>query len=283
VVGAVLIALIAGGGTLFGKAIGSQALELTKQVPEVIETIKEELRSHEWTGLLLDLSGAEEQQSGQGLSFLGKGMSLIGSTFGALGNVVIVVFIATFLAAQPQVYVEGLLSLVALKRRTRVRKVLETIGHVLERWLVGQAFLMLLVALATGAGLFFLGVPLALPLAILAGLLEFVPYFGPILAGVPAVLIAFSQGPDVAVKVIVLYVLVQSVLGYLVEPFVQHKAVYLPPAIIIFSQILLGLLVGGIGLAVATPLAAAAMVAVNMLYVEDVLGDKSAAGGLRSS
>lgn len=276
-VGVLLLAMLLGGGALFGKAVAAQTVELSKQVPQILESIRDELRKYEWANLVFELSQDAAEQSGQSFGFVGKGMQIIGSTFGALGNVIIVIFIATFLAAQPQVYMSGLLRLVAIKRRDRVRDVLETIGHVLQRWLVGQAFLMLLVGLTTGTGLFLLGVPLALPLGILAGLLEFVPYFGPIIAGVPAVLIAFSQGPDVAIKVIILYVLVQSALGYLVEPFVQHKAVYLPPALIIFSQILLGLLVGGLGLAVATPLAAATMVALNMLYVEDVLGDKSGA------
>lgn len=276
-VGVLLLAMLLGGGALFGKAVAAQTVELSKQVPQILESIRDELRKYEWANLVFELSQDAAEQSGQSFGFVGKGMQIIGSTFGALGNVIIVIFIATFLAAQPQVYMSGLLRLVAIKRRDRVREVLETIGHVLQRWLVGQAFLMLLVGLTTGTGLFLLGVPLALPLGILAGLLEFVPYFGPIIAGVPAVLIAFSQGPDVAIKVIILYVSVQSALGYLVEPFVQHKAVYLPPALIIFSQILLGLLVGGLGLAVATPLAAATMVALNMLYVEDVLGDKSGA------
>lgn len=270
------VSLLVGAGVLFGKGIAAQTLELSKQVPQIIESIREELRKHEWTSLIFELSQNAAEQSGQGFGFIGQGVRLIGSTFGALGNVVIVVLIAAFLAAQPQIYVSGFLRLVAVRRRARVREVLETIGHVLQRWLVGQAFLMLLVALTTGTGLFLLGVPLALPLALLAGLLEFVPYFGPIIAGVPAVLIAFSQDPELAVKVIVLYVVVQSALGYLVEPYVQHKAVYLPPGLIIFSQILLGLIIGGLGLAVATPLAAATMVAVNMLYVEDVLGDKPA-------
>lgn len=278
-VGIVLIAVLVGGGIGFGKAVAAQTLELSRQLPEVIESIRVELRKHEWTSLIFDLAEKEiekKQQSGEaGFALLGRGVSVIGSTFGALANVFIVLFIAAFLAAQPQLYLSGFVSLVAVRRRARIRQVLETIGHVLERWLVGQALLMLLVGVVTGTGLFLLGVPLALPLGILAGLLEFVPYFGPILAGVPAVLIAFSQGPELAIKVIVLYLIVQSALGYLVEPFVQHKAVYLPPALIIVSQILLGLLVGGLGLAVATPLAASAMVAVSMLYVEDVLGDQS--------
>ncbi len=125
-----------------------------------------------------------------------------------------------------------------------------------------------------GLGLGLLKVPLALALAILAGLLTFIPYLGPILSAVPAVLFALTKSSALALYVVLLYVGVQAIESYLLEPIVQRKTVHLPPALTIFSQVVLGVLVGGLGVALASPLMAAALVAVNMLYIQDVQGDK---------
>jgi predicted PurR-regulated permease PerM len=208
------------------------------------------------------------------MQFLGKGLGLLSSTFGMLANVAIVLFFAVFLAAQPKIYVDGLVQLVAKPKRARVRAVLHEIGDVLRRWVVAQSLLALVIALLVGVGLFVIGAPFALPLALLAGIMEFVPYIGPLLAAVPAVLIGFAEGVQMAGWIALLYLAVQAVESYVLSPIVQHKAVYLAPALILFTQVLLGVVAGGLGVAVATPLAAAVMVAVNKLYVEDVLGER---------
>jgi predicted PurR-regulated permease PerM len=197
--------------------------------------------------------------------------------------VFIVLFFAVFMAAQPRMYVDGFLHLVARKKRARVREVLYGIGDVLRRWLVGQTLLAACVALLTGAGLLALGAPFPYALALLAGLMEFIPYIGPFLAAVPAVLVGFAEGPQVALSVAALFVAIQLVESYVLAPLVQHRAVHLAPAAILFAQVLMGAIVGALGVAVATPLAAAVMVALGMLYVEDALGDKTAKVSRNSS
>ena len=106
--------------------------------------------------------------------------------------------------------------------------------------------------------------------------MEFVPYIGPFVAAIPAILVGFGEGPELALKIALLFLFIQSLESYVLAPLIQHKAVYLPPAVILFAQVLMGVIVGALGVAVATPLAAAVMVAVSMLYVEDALGDKNA-------
>ena len=129
--------------------------------------------------------------------------------------------------------------------------------------------------LLVGIGLLLLGAPFAVALALLAGLMEFIPYIGPFVAAVPAILVGFAESPQLALWIALLFLAVQSIESYVLAPLVQHRAVYLPPAVILFAQVLMGVIVGGLGVAVATPLAAAAMVAISMLYVEDVLGERS--------
>ena len=275
-VAAVLLGVLIVGGVLFGRGILSQALALVDRIPEIIEGFKEELGRSELGGRLVALADTSGMFSSGGVQVLGRGLGLIGSTFGVVANVLIVFFFAVFMAAQPRMYVEGALYLVARKKRDRVREVLYEIGRVLRRWLLGQTVLAVCVAVLIGAGLVLLGAPFPFALALLAGLMEFVPYIGPFLAGIPAVMVGFAESPQLALYIALLFIGVQLVESYVLAPLVQQRAVHLPPAAILFAQVLMGAIVGALGVAVATPLAAAVMVAVGMLYVEDALGDKNA-------
>ena len=279
-VAALLVAVLVAGGVLFGRGIATQALALVDRIPEIVAGFKEQLSSTELGARAVALAESSGMFAGEdGSQFLGRGLGLIGSTFGAVANVLIVLFFAVFMAAQPRAYVEGALYLVAKKKRARMREVLLEIGNVLRRWLIGQSLLAACVALLTGAGLLLLGAPFPFALALLAGLMEFVPYVGPFLAAVPAILVGFSEGPQLALYIALLFVGIQLTESYVLAPLVQHRAVHLPPAAILFAQVLMGAIVGALGVAVATPLAAAVMVAVSMLYVEDALGDKNAKPG----
>jgi predicted PurR-regulated permease PerM len=198
------------------------------------------------------------------------------AALGALVNAAIVLSVGLCLAADPRLYKSGLLRLLPPERRPRAREVLTQLGSTLRRWLVGRLVLMFVNAALTWAGLSLLGVPLALTLGLLAGLLNFVPNVGPVIAGVPAVLIALTESPQQAMYVLLLYVALQSVDSYIFTPLVQKRTVELPPALTITAQVLLGVLLGTFGVVFATPLMAAALVLVRMLYVEDVLGGGTA-------
>lgn len=269
-----LAAVIGASGFLFGRAVVTQSVQLTQKLPEVVEKARERLRQSEWGQRLVE--AAETPSAEADMKVVGRGLRLVASTVSALGSLVVVIFLAIFLAWQPRAYADGLVKLVPRRRRERAREVLESIGRMLKRWLVGQLVLMAIVMALTGVVLTALSVPFALPLALFAGLMEFVPYIGPIVAAVPAVLVAFAEGPELALAVVLAYVAIQSVESYALTPLIQHRAVYLPPALILLSQVVLGVTAGPLGIIVATPLAAAMLVAVNMLYVEDVLGDRSA-------
>ena len=148
------------------------------------------------------------------------------------------------------------------------------IDEALRRWLVGRFALMVINGALTAIGLKLLGIPLALTLGVLAGLLNFVPNFGPWIAAIPAVLIAFLQGPQQALYVAVLYLVLQSVDGYLLTPLVDRKSVELPPVLTITAQVVLGLAFGFIGILLASPLTAVTLILIKMLYIEDLLGDR---------
>ena len=132
---------------------------------------------------------------------------------------------------------------------------------------------MALNTVVTAVGLWLLGVPLALTLGLLSGLLNFIPNVGPLLAAAPALLIALTQGPTQALYVALLYLAYQSVDGYLLTPIVTQRTVAVPPAVTLLAQVLLGASAGLYGLLLASPLVAAGLVIVRLLYVEDILGD----------
>ena len=131
---------------------------------------------------------------------------------------------------------------------------------------------MVFVGVSSAIGLSLIGVKSPLALGLLAALLTFVPFLGPLIAAIVAILVSVADGILTAAWVALLYIGIQIVEGML-EPIVQQRAVYLPPVLLLVSQLALGVLVGFVGVVLATPLAAALMVMVQMLYVEDVLQD----------
>ncbi|NOT46231.1 MAG: AI-2E family transporter, partial [Acidobacteria bacterium] len=161
-----------------------------------------------------------------------------------------------------------------LRRRTRVREILFAISDTLRWWLIGKVGSMIFIGLLTWIGLSILGVPLALTLGLIAGLLSFIPNFGPIISALPALLLAFIESPTTALYVLILYVGVQLIESNVVTPFIERKTVEIPPALTIVFQLALAVLVGGLGLVLATPLLAVLLVVIQMVYVEDVLGDR---------
>ena len=200
---------------------------------------------------------------------------IVSSVLGLVSTLLLVIFIALFFAAEPETYVNNFLRLIPRERRGRIRSTLSAINEALEKWLLTRVISMAIVGLLTGIGLFVIGIPLALSLGIIAAIGALISTFGPIFVLIPAILVALTQSPQQAIFVILLYVGVQMVDNYLITPFVQKSMLYLPPAYIIACQLLLGVLVGSLGLVLAAPLAAALVIIVRMLYVEDVLGDVS--------
>lgn len=197
----------------------------------------------------------------------------LGAGFTVLGDYLIFLVIAVFLAADPDRYTRGAVRLLPTRHRGRALEVLSAAGAALRRWLLARGLLMLLVAVLFGAGLFVLGVPLAVPLALLAGAFSFVPYVGPTLAVIPALAVALLESPTRALYVGGVYLIVQLIESYVVEPLVEGRAVSLPPALIVISQVINTLWLGPIGVLLATPLLVVIVVSLQILYLRGVLGE----------
>jgi predicted PurR-regulated permease PerM len=142
----------------------------------------------------------------------------------------------------------------------------------LRGWMVGQAVSSLVVAALTWLGLMLLGVPAAGGLSIIAGLLDVIPMVGPVIAGIPAVLLAFTVSPMTALWTLLLFLVIQQLQGNLLQPMIQKHAVDVPPAVLLFAVLAAGLLFGFLGVLLAAPLTIIVFVFVQRVYVGAILG-----------
>lgn len=255
-------------------SVSEQADQLARDLPAALGELRGWLEQREWGRWLV--GRAEPDQMPDGGAIVSRATGALVSTLGALGALLIILVVGLYVAAQPGLYHRGLRRLVPVAGRERLDAVLFEVTAVLRWWLIGKILSMVLVGVLTTVGLWWLDVPLPLTFGLLAAALTFIPNFGPVLSVVPPALLALADDPTRALYVGGLYLAIQTVESYAVTPLIQRRTVSMPPALTITSQIVLGLLVGGIGVAVATPLTAAAMTIVRMLYVEDLLEGRAA-------
>lgn len=272
----VLLAALVTTSAVVGEAVVGQADRLADDLPRAIDRTRDYLAGREWGRQILEHAPTTGSVLGDNHRAVAASAGrFFATTLGVVGNVVVVGFLGLYLAADPRLYTEGLLRLLPPTRRDRGREVVAAIGGQLRWWLIGRLAAMGAVGLMVGAGLWAIGLPEFLVLALLAAALDLVPYFGPIVAAVPAVLLGLPDGPATAGWVAGVYLLVQSVEGYILTPLIQQNTVELPPALTIAVIVLAGALFGVTAILVITPLTVAAMVALKMLYIEDQLGERA--------
>ncbi len=292
------VGLLAGFGTWIGPTVREQSVELRTKLPEALGKLELWVRSRGGgiiatiTGLSADslasgpapnvaptppdsavagvpippTSGAAPtslrdrllaQLGGVGRFFL----PVISSTLAVFAGIVLVLFLAIYLAIDPTIYRRGVLRLVPKPRRSRADKMLGAIAGTLRKWLVTQLIAMVVIGVVTTGVLLALNVRAAIPLGILAGLLEFVPTLGPILSALPAIAMAFVDSPEKALAVTIAYVGIQFIENHLLIPILMKEGIDLPPALTIVMQALMAIVFGILGLLVAVPLLATVMIA----------------------
>lgn len=251
----------------FAPFVAQQADQLSTSMPQAIERIAERLQEYQWGQMLIERLSPEQLMSG---GMTSTATTAVSSTFGAFGNLVIIVFIGLYGALDPGTYRRGLLALFPRSARLRGDEVMEKSGVMLRSWLKAQSMSMAAVGILTALGLWAIGLPLAPLLGIIAALFAFIPNIGPVLAILPALSLALPDG--LQMMVVAVYVVVQAVESYLITPLIQQNETSLPPALIIAVQVLFGALFGILGLALATPICALAIVLIRELYVGDFLG-----------
>jgi predicted PurR-regulated permease PerM len=249
---------------LAGSKINEQVQQLSQTLPTTIDKAKQHLgQSAIGQQILQKLSSGGDMK--KATSTL---QSFFRSTFGVLGDVYIILFLGLFFTAAPRTYINGFLKLFTPQAKPEAETLIHKVGTTLTKWLKGQLFSMLIVAVLTITGLLIIGVPMAFVLGIIAGILNFIPNFGPMIALIPAVLIGLTQGPQTALLVAGLYILVQMLESNVITPQIQKRLIDIPPALIIIAQLFMGVLTGGWGLVLSLPLVAILMVVVQELWIK---------------
>jgi predicted PurR-regulated permease PerM len=269
---AALCGLTVGGGWMLASRMALQMRDLIGDLPKSAEKAQTYLSQYPWGQFLLQFPQTAEASSWGGA--LSHGGQIFSSLTGLLEAVIVILVVGIFGAAEPDIYKAGLFHLVPPRQRRRVGEAVDAVTFNLRGWLVGQVVLMVVMGVTTALALTLLGVPFALALGLIAGILEIIPYLGAWLSAVPTALIALTVSPWHMAMVLGLYLALHVLEGYVLLPLIQRRAVHLPPALTLITQVLLGELLGLMGLLVAAPLTVAGVVLVKMFYVEDTLGDQ---------
>ncbi len=261
----ILLLLIAFLGTItvLGAQIVAELSELTQKLPRAVSEFERWLK----LGSLEDWITQNMQKAVESGSML----------WGLSGATTVIVSVATglllalaggaFLALNPDGYRNGALRLLPAHLRPKGNETFHAIGRALRAWLIGQLVAMVTVGVFTALGLWLMGVSTAIALGVIAGLLEFIPYVGPVASAIPAIAVAFVDEPATALWVMALYFFIQQIEGVLLIPLIQRETVDLPPAATVFSIVAFGIVLGPVGIVLAAPLTVFAMVIIRQLWV----------------
>ena len=248
-----------------GAQLKQQVAELSDTLPKTVQHVKDQLDNSQLGSKAL----AYLNSSGSALKMKTVASKFFSSSFGVISDLYILLLLSIFFTADPMLYKRGIVHLLPVKAKDKGANLLDELVVVLKKWIKGQIIGFFVIAIFTGIGLWIVGMPLILTLALLAGLLNFIPNFGPIIALVPGVLLALMQGPTTAIIVACIYTFVQILQSAVTQPLIQKKMVSIPPALTIFAQVAFGVLGGFWGVLMATPIVALLKKIVNRLYVDE--------------
>lgn len=268
----VLLGVLAGAGWLFGATVNRQIEGLLDRLPRSPAELEVLLRRLPLGGLVADeledpaglasrLQGVAGRVSGYALNVLG-----------ALTNLLLVLVAGVYLAIRPREARDGLLTLAPRDVAGPLREAMDESGRALRLWLFGTFADMVVVGVLTAIGTAIIGLPSPVALGLFAGLASFVPIIGPIVSALPAMLLALQTGPTLVLWTVLVYVIVQQIESNLIFPFIQRRAVNLPPVLTLFGVVSFGVLFGPLGVVLATPMVVVLMVMTKMLYVRNTLG-----------
>ena len=252
---------------LFGSIIAGQIDELKRLVPTGIERSGELIQTNRFAHYLFEQVRGLDMADITGKAALVLA-GAVSSFAAAMGYAAVMLVVAIYIAAQPQLYRGLILKAVPPGRRSRISGLFDHTEDLLKRWLVGQAVVMASIGVLSSIGLWLLGIDVALALGLLSGMLSFVPYVGTILSMVPAMLVALNVGPYHVLWVVLLYCGIHLVEGDLITPLVQAQATSLPPVVSLVSIIVFGVLFGPAAVLLAAPLALFLSAALQNLYIE---------------
>ncbi|MDQ8699215.1 AI-2E family transporter [Hyphomicrobium sp. LHD-15] len=247
----------------FGGRLAEQTEYLLDAAPAALRTLTQDL----------NLEALSQSVGGSALGeFASQAVALGSSVLSALASSVLIIVGGIYLAAAPDTYRRGFVALVPKHWQSVMSSTLEDCGFALSQWLRAQLIAMCLIGVMTGVGMWLVGVPSPLALGLIAGAFEFIPYIGPIIGAIPALLLASAVSWDVTVAALIVAVIIQQFENNIIMPLLVGRVVELPAAVGLFATVAMGIVFGPLGLLLGYPLSIVGDVAVRRLYVRETLG-----------
>lgn len=248
-----------------GTKIQQQVAELSNTLPHTISNAQAKLsQTSAGQKVLQSISGINSQK------LMSTVQGFFSTTFGVLGDMYIILFLGIFFTSNPSLYKDGILVLVPHDKKELGKCIMDRVSLSLKGWLKGTLFSMLCVTILIGTALTIVGVPVALILALITGLLEMVPSIGSLVAMIPGVLLALTVSTNMGIVVALIYIVSQTIVANIVTPLIQKKMTNLPPALTLISQLIMGTVSGALGIILAIPLLAIAIILIDELYVKKI-------------
>jgi len=267
--GIIILAAIGGSGYLFGSRITDEFQDVAQRATSASASIQASLQGSDFGNFLL------KHMSGNDFAVTSVLSGLLRVSTSFLEASIIMAISGIYLAAQPRLYRTGLIWLFPRRQHARVAEIVDSIGEALRLWLLGQLIQMVVIGGLVTLSVWLIGVPSPVALGLIAAVGEFIPYLGPILAGIPAVLVAVTKSPETALWTLLAYLVIHQIEGQIVAPLVQRRMVSIPPAVMLLGIAALTYLFGTIAIIFAAPIAVVVFTAVNLIYVRDTLGEKT--------
>ncbi len=258
-VGTLIILLV--GMWFIGAKIQTQIAELSNTLPQTIHTAKAKMSESPIGSKILEYSSGNNSQK-----LMDTATSFFNTSFGVLGDLYIIIFLGIFFTSDPALYRKGLMFLFPSEKKETGKLILHRISASLKGWLKSILISMLLITLLIWVSLSFVGLPVTMVLGLITGILEIIPNFGPIIAMIPGVLLAFTISTKTAVLVALIYIAAQTIVASIVTPLLQKKIINLPPALTLISQLIMGTLSGVMGIILAVPLLSIIIILLEELY-----------------
>jgi len=266
----VIVVVFGGAGYAFGTRISGELQDVIQRASSGQNSIVDAIRHSDLGNFAL--SHIQAQQFS--LADIIKGAFSLSA--GLIEGIVVIVVAGLYFAIQPDLYRQGLLQLFPPPWHPNAEETIKDIGNSLRLWLLGQLIQMAAVGVLSTLAVWLIGLPSPLALGLIAAVAEFVPYAGPILAAIPAVLVAAAQGIDAVILTALAYAFIHQIEGHMLAPFIQRYMVFIPPAVMLLSIVAIGFLFGTLAIIFASPITVVVFVLVKKLYVRDGLGEVTA-------
>lgn len=248
-----------------GTKIQHQITELSTTLPHTLGTAKAKMASTPLGKKLLESITGDNSQK-----LMATAQSFFSTSFGVIGDMYIILFLGIFFTTNPSLYKNGILILIPADRKEKGEHIINRVSLSLKGWLKGMMVSIVLVTTLISTGLTIIGLPVAMVLGLITGILEMVPNLGSLLAMIPGVLLALTISTNMAIVVALLYIASQTITANIVNPLIQKKMINLPPALTLISQLIMGAISGALGVILAVPLLAIVIILVDELYVQKI-------------